>query len=136
MEQSPIQKVIECFYKNGAMYAYAPGKPFEEVPIELGDKVLYPGQFVQKLGEKKRSKFEMQEGFYLRYVGKAEKLILFSVNDTESDYYYAFAYIDKNTLLIVNNGRAWDIRLNSLEIYDDFPKRSEKELRYEQLTLF
>lgn len=35
---------VELFFDQGAMYAYALGVPYEEVPIELGDKILYPGQ--------------------------------------------------------------------------------------------
>lgn len=43
---------IEISYTHGAMYAYAPGIPFDEVDIELGDKILKPGEFISKMGEK------------------------------------------------------------------------------------
>lgn len=114
---------IELFYQNGAMYAYAPGAPFEEVPVELGDQILFPGQYVKRLGEKKRSRFVLEDGYLLRYVGKAKNsknytILLFSVNDTESDYYYAFFYIDRNTLAIIGDGFGRDIRLQTLEVFN------------------
>lgn len=111
---------IELTYKKGAMYAYAPGIPFEEVPIELGNKILYPGQFINRLGNGKRSNFEMSDGYFLRYVGKSDNYILFSVNDLESDYYYAFGYVSKNILMILNNGSGRDVRLETLEVFNSY----------------
>jgi hypothetical protein len=107
---------IELFKKSGAMYAYAPGKPFEEIPIELGDKIISPGQFIKRLGEKKRSSFEMSDGYFLRYVGKSGDYILFGVNDFEEDYYYAFGYISKNVLVVAGGGTGYDIRLQTLDV--------------------
>ncbi|AEH47113.1 hypothetical protein [Parageobacillus thermoglucosidasius] len=107
---------IDIFFQDGAMYAFAPKGSFAEEPIELGDKIICPGQYVSRLGDKDRTSFRMQEGFYLRYCGKAEKLILFSVNDTESDYYYAFGYVDRNTLVIGSHVGCKDIRVQHLEI--------------------
>ena len=111
-----INEDFEVVFQNGAMYAKAPKDSFKVDSVELGDKVIYPGQFVSKLGEKKRSSFEMQEGYKLRYCGKTDKLLLFSVNDTKSDYYYAFAYVDRNTLVIGGKHGVKDIRLQHLDI--------------------
>ena len=111
---------IEISYIHGAMYAYAPGIPFDAVDIELGDKILKPGEFIHKMGEKARTSFEMEQGYYLRYVGKSGDYILFSVNDLISDYYYAFGYVNKNTLVITGRGKGRDVRLNTLEVFTDF----------------
>ncbi|ANB66176.1 hypothetical protein GFC29_3858 (plasmid) [Anoxybacillus sp. B7M1] len=111
-----IRPDIDVFFQDGAMYAFAPKGSFAEEPTKLGDKTIYPGQYVSRLGEKKRSSFWMKEGFYLRYCGKAEKLILFSVNETISDYYYAFGYVDRNTLVIGSRVGCMDIRVQHLDI--------------------
>ena len=107
---------LETFYQNGAMYAKVAEGSFTEESVKLGDKTLSPGQFVSKLGEKKRSSFEMQEGYLLRYAGKAGKLLLFGVNENTSDYYYAFGYVDPYTLVIGGKHGCKDIRLKTLEI--------------------
>jgi len=62
----------------------------------------------------------MEQGYYLRYVGKSADYILFSVNDLISDYYYAFGYVNKNTLVITGRGKGKDVRLNTLEVFTDF----------------
>ena len=108
------------FFQKGAMYAKLPKERITNEAVELADKMIYPGQFVYKLGEKKRTSFEMQEGSYLRFVGKTDDLILFSVNDLESDFYYAFAYVDKNTLLICSNSGCRDIRIKKIDIFDSY----------------
>lgn len=64
----------------------------------------------------------MEQGYYLRYVGKSGDYILFSVNDLISNYYYAFGYVNKNTLVIICNGKGRDIRLNTIEVFNDFRK--------------
>jgi hypothetical protein len=107
---------IETFYSHGAMYALAPEEFIFLVPVELGDSVIYPGQFVSQLGEKERSCFSMTEGNLLRFVGRADNLLLFSVNDLVSNYYYAFAYIDRNTLLIGSRKGCKDICIQKLNV--------------------
>ncbi|KLR75287.1 hypothetical protein ABH20_00925 [Geobacillus sp. T6] len=102
------------FFTGGAMYAKVSRDKVKEIPTELGDSILYPGDFVQKLGEKARTSFKMQKGYYLRYCGMYDRALLFSVNDFVSDYYYAFYYIDRNTLLICSNAGAKDIRIEKL----------------------
>lgn len=123
-------------YFNGAMYVKLEGEKIEVVSVELGDKTLHPGQYVSKLGEEKRTSFEMNDGWYLKYVGKVEDYILFDVNSSSlniDNYYYAFAYVNKNTLLVQGSPIGfWDIRLKSLDIFD------EVKMQYldEQLSLF
>lgn len=109
-------------YYAGAMYAEIEGEEIDSSPIELGDKILNPGKFVNKLGEKKRTSFEMKEGWYLRFVGTVEEYLLFDTNcDSESNkkMYYCFAYIDKNTLLICSQIGCRDVRIEKLEVFDN-----------------
>lgn len=108
---------VETFFTRGAMYSLVPEEFVMEEPIELGDSIIYPGQFVKRLGEKARSNFEMQEGSLLRYCGKIDNLILFSVNHIVSNYYYSFAYVDKNTLVIGSNKGCKDICIQKLELH-------------------
>ncbi|KHF27794.1 hypothetical protein LR68_03345 [Anoxybacillus sp. BCO1] len=102
------------FSTHGAMYAKVNRDKVKGIPVELGDGVLYPGDFIKQLGEKERTSFAMREGYFLRYCGMFEKALLFSVNDFVSDYYYAFYYIDRNTLLICSNAGARDVRIEKL----------------------
>lgn len=102
------------FFTGGAMYAKVSRDKVKAVPVELGDGILYPGDFVKQLGEKARTSFRMQKGYYLRYCGKYDRALLFSVNDFVSDYYYAFYYIDRNTLLICSDAGAKDIHVERL----------------------
>ncbi|USK31261.1 hypothetical protein LIT32_26745 (plasmid) [Bacillus sp. CMF21] len=111
-----ITDKVETFFSHGAMYALVPEELIVKESAELGDKVISPGQFIPQLGEKKRTSFEMQEGHFLRYCGKAEGMLLFSVNEEVSNYYYAFAYVDRNTLLIAGKHGGRDIRINKLDI--------------------
>lgn len=109
-------------YYYGAMYAEIEDEEIEPSPIELGDKILIPGQFINKLGEKKRTSFEMKEGWYLRFVGKVDEHLLFDTNcDSESNkkMYYCFAYIDKNTPLIGSQTGCRDVRIEKLEVFDN-----------------
>lgn len=106
-------------YHLGAMYLETEGERIERVPVELGNSIIYPGKFVKKLGDINRTSFEMQDGWYLRYQGKVEEHIIFDTNcDSDSNIYYAFAYIDRNTLLICGNSGCRDIRINEVEIFD------------------
>ncbi|WP_153123247.1 hypothetical protein [Peribacillus tepidiphilus] len=117
MDQISIFESLDyerTFYHAGAMYAEVPKDEIIVSPIKLGDGIIRPGEFVQKFGEKKRTMFEMQEGHYLRYVGKTDKLLLFSPDDYEGNIYYAFFYVDQNTLLIGSQGRMRDIRIQKL----------------------
>lgn len=127
--------VTDCVH--GAMYAQLEtGDEIERTPVELGDGILRPGEFVSRLGEKQRSSFEMQEGFFLRYVGRFKKtLLLFNVNNYPSDdgWYYAFHYISPTHLVVVGSRKCWDIEIQRLEKIEcpvfALPK-------YEQLELF
>lgn len=123
------------YYSHGAMYAkLEPGDRIETVSVELGDGLLHPGEFVQQLGEKKRSSFSMQDGFYLRYVGCIGKTLLFNVNDRIADgWYYAFEYASPTTLVLGRRGRCWDIEIRHLEKITDPEFVAEKS---QQLSLF
>lgn len=117
-----------CFY-SGAMYCELEGEEVIKEPIELGDRVLEYGDFIQKLGDKNRSSFEMNEGFYLKYEGYVEsevcKELLFTTNvvsgDSDSNKFYVFSYIDSNCLGVFNPGKGsgYEIRLTSIEIFKD-----------------
>jgi hypothetical protein len=129
---------MEYGFKNGAMYvrlSEEEEKKIENVPIKLGDGILYPGEFVQKLGDKERANFEMKPGNYLRYIGKLskDKLIIFGVNlsDMRDRTYYAFHYITRNCLFVSGNGFGYDIRVFQLK--KENPVFLETE--YEQLEL-
>lgn len=113
----------------GAMYIELEGEEIIRESIDLGDGVLNPGQFVSKLGEKRRSMFEMNEGYYLKYEGHVvspggSKDLLFSTNcideGKQSDMYYAFSFIDTETLLMCNphNGSASGIKIKHIEALD------------------
>lgn len=109
---------MKTFYLNGAMYAKLEGGDEIDVsPINLGDDVLNPGEFVSKLGEKGRSRFSMQDGFFLRYVGRIGKYVLFGVNQfpPERNFYYCFAYVNQNILFMTGRGLGKDIRIESIE---------------------
>lgn len=120
---------MKTFYTMGAMYIELEGEEIIRESVDLGDGILKPGQFVSKLGEKKRSMFEMNDGYYLKYEGHVvptdgSKELLFSTNCIDDkkrpDMYYAFCFIDKETLLICNphNGSGSDIKIKHLETYD------------------
>lgn len=122
---------MEVFSQYGAMYAeLSESDVIEVVPVELGDDVLYPGEWVKKLGEKKRSSFSMSDGYYLRYAGMVENTLLFDVNhSTAHPLYYAFHYIDKETLACMSGlGSGWDIRINHLEKFQEIEVEEQLEL--------
>jgi hypothetical protein len=125
--------VTDCVH--GAMYAQLEtGDEIERTPVELGDGVLHPGEFVSRLGERKRSSFEMQEGFFLRYVGKIGKTLLFNVNNYEDDdIFYAFNYLSPSKLLVVGRGKGWDINIEHLEKVPN--PQFKKKTVYQQLEL-
>ena len=108
---------MKVFSVNGAMYVEVEESDILKEPIELGNGVISPGEYVSRLGEKKRSSFEMQEGWYLKYVGRVDDVILFDTNGNgdSGDIYYAFHYINKNLLLVTGGGSGYDIRINELE---------------------
>lgn len=122
------------FTQNGAMYAeLEEGDEIQKKPIELGDGTLHPGEYVNKLGEKRRSSFEMQDGWYLKYVGRVNDVLLFNTNCARDSYdiYYAFYYYDKNTLLIIGRGQGYDIKVNKLQKFTDV----NNKIVHEQLKL-
>lgn len=109
---------IGCY--NGAMYArLEDGEELDIDPLELGDSVINTGEYISKLGEKKRTSFEMQDGWYLRYLGKYNDTLLFGVNtrgpDDPYSWCYAFVYVDSNTLLVGSGTGMRDIRINKLD---------------------
>lgn len=88
-------------YQHGAMYArILDHADIDLVPVVLGDCLLSPGEMISGLGKKKRTSFTLEEGNYLRYCGKINQTLLFSVNDMISIFYYAFHYVDHQTLVI------------------------------------
>lgn len=128
---------MNVFYQFGAMYAEVKeGDQIINIPVELGDKFLSPGEYISRIGEKKRTSFSMQEGYYLRYVGKCENYLLFFTNaikeDEPSNIYYAFAYVDKNTLVIGGAKGCRDIRVEKLEVFNVVPYNPIKK----QMSLF
>lgn len=59
---------IDVFFQDGAMYAFAPKGSFAEEPVELGDKTIYPGQYVSRLGEKDRTSFLTDMNEVMRFM--------------------------------------------------------------------
>lgn len=131
---------MQTFYQMNAMYAkIEPGDQIDASPVKLGDKVLYPGEWVSKLGETERASFEMNDGYYLRFVGSGmegkHRVLLFAVNRSErEEICYAFNYVNSHTLVIGGRGKCKDIRVQNLEKFTELPADAE-EIR-EQLTLF
>lgn len=128
---------MKTFYQFGAMYAVANPEEIEAIPVALGDGILRPGEFVQKLGHKARTSFEMHEGYYLRYVGQAQEgehlYLLFAVNNHWHDgIYYAFGYINRNTLIIGGRNGCRDIVVEHLEKFKEINEINVEE----QLTLW
>lgn len=121
------EKQIQTFYSNGAMYAEANYFKIAKTSVKLGDGILRPRDLVSKLGEKKRSNFEMQDNCYLEYIGRCKDgdgiLLLFKPYPRETlipkriDLYYCFCYIDRNTLLIMGHKGGYDIRIDSLKTF-------------------
>lgn len=125
---------MKIYYGNGAMYAKVEdGDEIEKVPVELGDRKLYPGQYINRLGHGKRS-FEMQDGWFLRYEGRVGEILLFYVNAEKTvDFYYAFIYVTPKELLVQRAQNSfYDIRVEHLEVYDEVP---QKDVSY-QLAIF
>jgi len=127
--------MLQIYYGRGSMYAkIEEGDEILREPVQLGDKLLYPGQYVNRLGHKYRSSFEMQDGWYLRYEGRVGKFLLFGVNATaEDNFYYAFMYINPNELLVQSAQNAfYDVHVDWLEVYDEVPQKETLK----QLSLF
>jgi hypothetical protein len=122
-------------YFLGAMVAkLEPGDVIDPVPVPLGDGMLHPGEFVARLGEKKRSSFEMEDGYFLRYEGRIGNTLLFGVNDLPADeWYYAFEYIAHTTLILGGRRGCWDIEIRHQE---KVAKPEFAPPKPEQLTLF
>lgn len=113
---------MQTFTQNGAMYAKVDDFLIIKKSIELGDGVIHPGEYVQRLGHIPRTSFQMQVGWYLRYVGYVDDTLLFRVNAKVFDnIYYAFAYVSKNILLVIGDGFARDIRVDKLKTYKSVP---------------
>lgn len=116
-----VKNKVEFGYFNGAGYMKINECSFiDHSAIELGDKTIIPGMFFSELGAGKRS-FEMQEGYYLRYLGKVndkgDSYLLFDVNDNDGfGWKYCFGYIDKNMLLNLCQGACYEIKIDKLKI--------------------
>ncbi|TCW41613.1 hypothetical protein EDC32_1011279 [Laceyella sacchari] len=132
---------MEIGIYGGAMYATVAVDQIERKEIQLGDGILVPSEFVKQLGEKKRSSFEMQDGFYLRFEGIAHdeygnEVLLFGVNRfSNCNWYYAFHYIDNETLLVASGGGVWDVRVKRLVKFSELPADAVEEMA-EQLSFF
>ncbi|PTX48295.1 hypothetical protein C8P63_1463 [Melghirimyces profundicolus] len=130
---------MHTFLQAGAMYAeIEEGDRIQTIPVNLGDTTLYPGEWVRKLGQKKRTSFEMMDGYYLRFCGMGEeqggKVLLFTVNRSQGKTCYAFNYVDRNTLLVGGRQGCSDIIIHRLEKFSELPDDAQKTV--EQLSLF
>jgi hypothetical protein len=124
------------YFKKAAYIFIEDISLIDKTPIELGDKILEPGTFISILG-KGKYRFELEKGFYLRYVGKIIEgittTLLFGVNDTkEEGWNYCFGYINRNVLLNLCPGAWYDIKIKEIDIVEN-PKF---EIIPEQLDMF
>lgn len=124
------------YFKKAAYIFIEDISLIDKTPIELGDKILEPGTFISMLG-KGKYRFELEKGFYLRYVGKIIEgittTLLFGVNDTkEEGWNYCFGYINRNVLLNLCPGAWYDIKIKEIDIVEN-PKF---EIIPEQLDMF
>jgi len=79
------------------------GESLRPEAVRLGKQLLIPGARIVKIGSKARTSFEMKDGFYLEYVGLIERTLLFISKPTGANgdpWYYAFHYVDPETLII------------------------------------
>lgn len=91
---------MEIGFYNSAMYVKLNiNEKLDKAPISLGDGTLRVGEYVRRLGEKKRTMFEMQDGWYLRYKGQFDGVLFFGTNtaheDSPYEWHYGFYYIEK-----------------------------------------
>lgn len=111
---------METQMKWGSMYALLEGEEaIQAVPIQLGEHLLQPGERISRIGKKKRSMFEMKDGFCLVYQGRVDKALLFTSEPSGCDgkpWYYAFFYVDSTTLLRCNKNSCNDIKVDDLVI--------------------
>lgn len=116
----------------GSMYIQLEDEEVDFSPVKLGDKILRPGQFLKKLGDKKRSSFEMKKGWYLKYFGRVDNYLLFDTNTDEKNnknIYYCFVYVNKNILMLLNKNSGRDIRIDKLEVFEKVEiKKINKQL--------
>jgi hypothetical protein len=85
--------------------------------VQLGDHLIFPGDRIERIGKKRRSMFEMQDGYYLVYQGMCDSKLLFTSEPTGCDgkpWYYAFCYIDATTLIVGNHKGMADIKVDEL----------------------
>jgi hypothetical protein len=126
---------IEYIVSKGANFIVCPKTLILDAPVGLGDKILKVGDMMSKLGDKERTSFEMQDGHYLKYVGRLshnEDILIFKSypyrvrSDKWDDCYYMFTYVDKNTLLIfTKNHAAADIKINTIELTESEEKEND-----------
>ena len=99
--------------KWGAMYGMLEeGEKIRTEAVQLGEQLIVPGDKISKIGRKARSTFEMQDGFWLEYVGRVDRTLLFVSRPTGANgdpWYYAFHYVDPETLIIGSEHGCRDI---------------------------
>ncbi|MBU3173349.1 hypothetical protein [Clostridium estertheticum] len=134
--------MINGFF-NGAMYIKLEEEILLNKSIQLGGKKLMPGAYVQQLGNRRNSKFEMQTGSYLKYIGyviqNEIKTLLFTTNCNgenldKNTIFYAFNYITEFRLLIGGSNGCKDLKVDDLEIFENVPIKFLNTNQYEQLS--
>lgn len=109
---------METRMKWGSMYALLEdGDQIEPSTVQLGEHLISPGARITRIGKKKRSMFEMQDGYCLVYQGMCNRILLFTSEPTGCDgkpWYYAFAYVDATTLLKGSHKGMSDIKVDEL----------------------
>ncbi|REK60130.1 MAG: hypothetical protein C6W55_00080 [Thermobacillus sp.] len=105
--------------KWGAMYGMLDdGDEIRPEVVQLGDRLIIPGDRITRIGSKDRSSFHMQGGFWLEYAGRVDNALLFTSGPSGVDgnpWYYAFFYVDPETLLIGGGTGCMDIRADRID---------------------
>ncbi|MEK4187195.1 MULTISPECIES: hypothetical protein [unclassified Paenibacillus] len=110
---------MQTVMKWGAMYGQLDeGDKINPSMIQLGEYLIIPGDKITKIGNKKRSMFEMLDGYYLVYQGVCDGHLMFTSEPTGCNgdpWYYAFAYIDSTTLIVGGVKGCMDINVDDLQ---------------------
>lgn len=108
---------MQIISKWGANYLVCSPKEYKPSPetLKFGTTTIHPGTKITKIGERKRTSFEMEDGVYLEYEGtmkiKDSKFCIFNssvIEDSEGEpvYRYVFAMPDctkEPTFLLIFN---------------------------------
>lgn len=114
---------MKIFYESGAMFAEVDYIKVIKNSVKLGNILLRPGMLVNRIGEKS-STFEMKENYFLEYIGKSiedqgTNLLFYPYPAKERikkiDTYYCFTYIDRNNLLVDDEGKGWMVKVEKVE---------------------